>query len=582
MPETRVIPTARSADLVTWKIMIDGEELSSVHQVLSIAVEKEINRIPWAKIVLLDGDPNSQDFVLSNEELFVPGKEVEIRAGYHSDEETIFKGIVIRHSLAIREDKAQLVVECRDKAVKMTLGRKSKYFYESKDSDIIEEITGTYGLETDVEVTAVDYPEMVQYRVTDWDFMLARAQANGMVCVVDDGKVSVLAPDYSQPEKLTLVYGATMLQFDGEIDARTQFGNITSYGWDVANQEVWEREANDTNVQLNGNIPPGELASVIDLEKLELRDGSGITDAGLQAWADARKLFSGLAKSRGRVRFQAIPDVKPNTTIVLSGVGDRFNGKAYVSAVRHQITEGNWVVDAQFGIDPEWFAEKNNINEPPASGLLGAVHGLQVGIVTRLEDDPEGEYRVLVRVPVISNEEEGVWARVATLDAGDTRGSFFRPELEDEVVVGFLNDSPNDPVILGMLNSSAKPAPLEPTEDNHEKGLVTRSGIRLIFNDDDVSVTVETPNGNKLVISDADGGIKLEDENGNFIQMDSNGIAIESAGEISYKSSADLKMESGVNMELNAGAQFSAEGSAGAALKTSAIAEIEGSLVKIN
>ena len=48
MPETRVIPTARSADLVTFKVLVEGEELSSVNQVLSITVQKEINRIPWA------------------------------------------------------------------------------------------------------------------------------------------------------------------------------------------------------------------------------------------------------------------------------------------------------------------------------------------------------------------------------------------------------------------------------------------------------------------------------------------------------------------------------------------------------
>ena len=128
MPETRVIPTARSADLVTYKIIVAGEELSSVNQVVSIAVEKEVNRIAWAKIVLLDGDPAEQDFVLSNESFFVPGNEVEIKAGYHSEEETIFKGIVIRHNLKIRSDKAQLEIECKDKAVKLSVGSKKQIF----------------------------------------------------------------------------------------------------------------------------------------------------------------------------------------------------------------------------------------------------------------------------------------------------------------------------------------------------------------------------------------------------------------------------------------------------------------------
>ena len=128
MSSARTIQTSKSADLVTFKILADGTELPATAQVLLIAVEKEINRIPTAKIILSDGDPSAQEFALSNENLLIPGKEIEIKAGYHSDEETIFKGLVIKHSLKIKSGSAQLIIECRDKAVKLTSGRKSKLF----------------------------------------------------------------------------------------------------------------------------------------------------------------------------------------------------------------------------------------------------------------------------------------------------------------------------------------------------------------------------------------------------------------------------------------------------------------------
>jgi len=519
---------------------------------------------------------------LSNKDLFVPGNEIEIKAGYHSDEETIFKGIVIRHNLKIRENQSRLIVECKDEAVKMTIGRKSKYFYESKDSEISEEIIASYGLENEVEETTVVNKEMVQYNVTDWDFCITRAQANGKVCMVDDGKFTIQKPDVEQEETATVSYGATMLDFDAEIDARNQFEKTTSYGWSSADQEIMEIEAEDPGLELNGNLSPEDIASAIGLDNLKLKDGGGKPDTALQAWADAKAFFNRMAKVRGRVKFQGIPEVKPGKTIKMDGVGDRFNGKVYVSAVRHQITEGNWTVDAQFGIDPKWFTEKHNINDLPASGLLAAVNGLQIGIVTQLESDPDGEDRILVKLPIVNNEEQGIWARVATLDAGENRGSFFRPEIDDEVIVGFINENPNDAVVLGMMNSSAKPAPLSASDDNHEKGFVTRSEMKLIFNDDEKSMTLETPNGNKVVLSDDEGGIKIEDENGNFIELNSDGITIESAKEINYKSSTDMKMESGTNLELKAGAQFKAEGSAGAEVSTSAVAIVKGSLVQIN
>lgn len=581
MPETRVIPAARSADLVTFKIIVAGEELSSVNQVVSIAVEKEVNRIAWAKIVLLDGDPAEQDFVLSNESFFVPGNEIEIKAGYHSEEETIFKGIVIRHNLKIRSDKAQLEIECKDKAVKLSVGRKSKYFYDSKDSDILEEIISGVGLEADVESTNTTYPEMVQYQLSDWDFCATRAQANGKVCLVDDGKFSVVKPDYEQQEKMTLVYGATILDFDAEIDARNQFANVTGFGWDVANQSVLEKEADNSDVQLNGNISPEDLAAVIELEKLELRDGSASNDAGLQDWVNARKMFNQLSKVRGRVRFQGVADVKPNTTVVLAGVGDRFNGKVYVSAVRHQITKGNWTIDAQFGMNARWFSETTEINEMPAAGLLGAVHGLHVAKVTQIHDDPMGEYRVQVRMPIINNDEQGVWARVATLDAGNNRGSFFRPELDDEVVVGFLNDDPNDPVIIGMMHSSANPSPIEPAEDNNEKGIVTRSEMKLVFDDNKKSIVLETPGGKKITIDEDEGVIKIEDENSNKAVFDADGITLESAKDINLTAIGDVNIE-GTNVNISANAQFKAEGSAGTELSSSAITTVKGSLIQIN
>lgn len=580
MPQ-RVIQTSRPSDLVTQKILVGGSELSHAYSVLNIVVEKEINRIPTARIVLLDGNPSSQDFELSNQDLFLPGKEIEIKTGYHSDETTIFKGIVIKHSLKIRTSQSFLIVECKDKAVKLTIGRKSKYFYDSKDSDILEEIIGTYGLNKDVEATTVKHKELVQYNVSDWDFCVIRAQANGKVLVVDDGKISVKKPDASLTEVETVSFGATMLDFDAEMDARNQFQKVTSYGWNAADQELLKMEASDPAVTLNGNVSYDDLSSVIGLSNLELKNGGTAPDVALQAWADAKTLFNQFSKTRGRVKFQGIPAVKPNTTLKLEGVGDRFNGKVYVSAVRHQIAGGDWTVDAQFGIDPNWFSETVEINDAPAAGLLAAVQGLQIGIVTQLENDPAGENRILVRMPIISGDEQGIWARVSTLDAGDQRGSFFLPEIGDEVIVGFINSDPDHPVVLGMMNSSAKAAPLTAADANNEKGFTTRSKMKFIFNDDKKSVILETPAGKKITVDEDAGVIKLEDENSNTITMNPDGIKMESGKDIILKATGDVKID-GVNITITASAQFKASGNAGAELSTGAIAVVKGSMVQIN
>lgn len=581
MNNSGVIQTSENADLVTFTVLVEGNPIAGTEHVHSVSIAKEINRIPTATIVIGDGEASTQDFALSNEDLLIPGKSIEIKAGYHSNEETIFKGIIIKHSIKIRKSSSMLIIECKDKAVKMTVGRKSAYFYDSTDSAIFEEIIGTYSLEMDVEATDFEHKELIQYNASDWDFVLSRAQANGKLCIPDDGKLTIAVPDLGQTEIETIAYGSSMLDFDGEIDARHQIKKITSYSWNQADQAIVEAEAEDPSVSLNGNLTSSALADVIGLDNMQLRHGGNLDESELQDWSDATMLYQQLSKVRGRVKFQGIPSVKPNTTLKLEGVGNRFNGKIYVTGVLHTISDGNWTVDAQFGLNPKWFSETFDISTQPASGLLPAIKGLHVGIVTQLEEDPDGEDRILVKIPIIDAEKQGVWCRVSTLDAGENRGSFFRPEIEDEVIVGFINEDPNDPVVLGMLHSSAKPAPIVAADDNHIKGFVTRSEMKLTFDDDKISVTIETPAGKKIVMDEDAGVITIEDENSNIITMDSSGIIMESAGDIGIKASGDVTIE-GTNVGIKANAEFKAEGSAGAEVSTSAIAVLKGSLVQIN
>ena len=111
----------------------------------------------------------------------------------------------------------------------------------------------------------------------------------------------------------------------------------------------------------------------------------------------------------------------------LQGVGERFNGKAFVAAVRHEINQGNWLTDVEFGLSPQLFIKEHDVNAFPAEGMLPGVNGLQIGVVTQIEKDPLGEDRVLVKLPLVDADAEGIWARQSLLDAGKERGSFFRP-----------------------------------------------------------------------------------------------------------------------------------------------------------
>ncbi|MCA9735653.1 type VI secretion system tip protein VgrG [candidate division KSB1 bacterium] len=582
MSDDRIIPTSQPADLPTMKIFTDGQEISGEYQVFSVVITRAVNKIPAAHITLLDGDVAKEDFKISNSEDFLPGKEIEIHAGYHGDEEMIFKGIVTAHALKSRKNKSSVLsVECKDRTVKMTVGRKSAYYTEMKDSDIIEEILGEYNLQAEVEATEVEHKELIKYACTDWDFMNARAEVNGRLVFVEDGKVSVKKPDTNQKPVLSLVHGATMLEFEAQMDARSQLSAVKCNAWDFSGQELLEEKNGSLSYTEQGNIDSNKLAETIGLDELSMQHTGRKSEAQLKAWADAVLLKSRLAKIIGRVRCQGFAGIKPGHMLGLQGVGERFNGVAFVTEVRHQISTKNWETDIQFGLPAAWFAQKNDFNDLPAAGLLAAVQGLQIGIVTQLGEDPDGEDRVLVRMPVISTGDDGVWARIASLDAGKNRGAFFRPEIGDEVVLGFLNADPTDAVILGMLNSSAKPAPITATDDNHEKGFITRSDMKLLFNDEEVSCKIATPNGNTIILSEGSGSILIEDENGNKIELNSSGITLKSDGDININAGGDINLE-GTNINTKAEAQFKAEGTSGAEVSSAGTLVVKGSMVQIN
>jgi Rhs element Vgr protein len=581
------IPTPATPDVCTIAILIEGNQIPGELHVLSVSVTNELNRIPAAIVQLRDGEASKSTFEVSNAALFLPGKKIEIKLGYRSSNDTVFTGIIVKHSIKVRKNGGILIVDCRDSAVKMTCGPKSRYFSGKKDSDIIEELILPYSLKKDVTPTKPALKEVTQFNATDWDFVLCRAEANGQVVIVKDGKITVAPPATGTTPVVTVHYGSTLLELDAEIDARVQSKGIQAFTWDAAGQTIVDVDAREPKVPSAGNISSGALADVIG-QPHQIRHGAHLTQPELQAWADGRLLKERLAKVRGRAKFQGFAKVDPGAIIEITGIGDRFEGKLYVSGVRQTVSNGNWETDVQVGLDPEIFARTYDLRPMPAAGLIPAVSGLHAGVVTALEGDPAGEDRIKVRVPLIDKTDEGIWARLATLDAGKNRGTFFRPDLNDEVIVGFINDDPRHPVVLGMCNSSAKPAPEPADDDNHRKGYVSRSKMKFTFDDQKKIILIETPGANRITLSEQEKGILIQDQNGNKITMDNNGVMIESTKDIILKAAKDVKVE-GTNLDLKAQAGFKASGAASAevsgastTVKGSATTVIQGGLVQIN
>jgi uncharacterized protein involved in type VI secretion and phage assembly len=218
------------------------------------------------------------------------------------------------------------------------------------------------------------------------------------------------------------------------------------------------------------------------------------------------------------------------------------------------------------------------------------IAGVIPAIVTSL-DDPEKLCRVKVKFPVRDCEEEGYWARVATLMAGKERGSFFLPDVEDEVLVAFEEGEISKPYIIGCLwNKEDKPPVTDGDEKNNIKKIMSRSGHEIIFGDDSENkkemLEIRTKAGHVILLDDSSGSEKVEikDKSGsNSIVIDSsqNAMTIQCAGQLSIKAKM-IAIEAETTMNVKSGAAAEIKSDATLDIKADATMVIKGTLVQIN
>jgi len=595
-------PNEITSNVLAVLIQVEGKQIPDTCQVLSIDTWASVNQIPRACIVLRDGGGDAENFSISSGNTFLPGNKIEIAAGYHGSSATIFKGVIVKQGITINQKTGtRLVVEAADVALKMTLSRTSGVSTNITDSGLFSKLISKNLLTPSVTATTIEHESIVQNDCTDWDLLLARAGLNSFLVTVEDGKVTVAPPDTQQKPVLLLENGVSILDLDLQLDAATQYAQsaIKSSSWDPATQQVIASGPATVGFQQQGNLTSADLAKVFNVTSYPLQTGAMIQEESLQAWSSSELLKSMLSKIQGEVRFQGSALVKAGKTIQLKGLGDRFNGTAFISGVHHEVTDGTWITTASLGLEWPWTTvEAAHVLLPEAAGQLPPINGLQTGKVKQVDQDPEGEFRILVVLPLLQNDANGVWARLSSFYASNSIGAVFFPEIGDEVIVGFMNNDPRYPVILGSVYSKSLPPAYQPDAANSIKGIVTHSKLQLSFNDRDKTLQLQTPGGHSLTLDDKSGSVTIKDSNGNSVTLSKSGIDLSSASNLNISATHDITITSsagnltmkaagnaamqGLNVSHTAQTEFSARGNAQATLEGSALVTIKGGMVNIN
>lgn len=186
---------------------------------------------------------------------------------------------------------------------------------------------------------------------------------------------------------------------------------------------------------------------------------------------------------------------------------------------------------------------EQQLNERLPTGWGGRWYGVFVALVVDIKD-PDNQGRVKITLPWTPDADgqryEG-WARLATMFGGNNRGSWFVPDVDDEVLVCFEHGDPRHPCVIGGLwnGRDQPPESMDGSGNNYRKVLRSRNGVKITLDDQDgrEQLLLETPGGQKITLKDGPGAVEVVDSNGNSIKLETSGITITASAKVTVNAS---------------------------------------------
>ena len=190
-------------------------------------------------------------------------------------------------------------------------------------------------------------------------------------------------------------------------------------------------------------------------------------------------------------------------------------------------------------------------------GLGGHWYGVYPALVSDIKD-PDNQGRIKITLPW-SPDTGGAryeeWARLATFMAGNNRGSWFIPDVNDEVLVAFEGGDARRPYVIGALwnGRDNPPDSMDGAGNNYHKVLRSRNGVKITLDDQDgqEKFIVETPGAQKMTLQDGPGSITIEDSNGNSIKLEAAGVTVTASAKVTINAST-VEVSAGM-VTVNAG-----------------------------
>jgi phage protein D/phage baseplate assembly protein gpV len=503
----------------------------------------------------------------------------------------------------------RIVVEAQDVSHRLANASDFTAYLDHTSSDIVEAIADRHGLKAVTDATS-DKAYRIQ-TCTDLHFLTQLASGIGYEWFVHGRELHFRKRPQDAGPELSPRDG-TLRAFSASFDGARAPGTVTVTGWDPAAQssvsgswdagaappiDVLRADSSFATSQYRKAVSAFGNELIVPTEGAE--DAKSATD---------RSEVIGHDLARHGVSISGIticnPAVEPGRLVTLSGVGRKLAGDYYVTDVIHEYGEGQELL-THFASDgpPSDLGANPNRASGPFDGWSG--RGLVAAYVTSIKD-PKKLGRIKVTYPSLRDQHESEWARVITPGAGKDRGLDFRPEVGDEVVVGFERGHVDKPLVLGGLWSEKFKPPFDDIVEDSGDGVVSKRVIAsrvghsitmsdgngpedrhidLALNDGETfvyigedKITVESPGGNPIELKSGSASLTITDGGDLKIQAASLDIKVDGSAKIEGQ---DIALKGSMGVKVDGGSAFEAKGGT-AKVEGQSMAEFKGGMVKIN
>jgi phage protein D/phage baseplate assembly protein gpV len=568
---------ASTVDRPALELRIGGSSVDPrlAADVVEVEVAEEVLRHARCTLLLQNWKADERAVRWSDHGPLKPGAEVELLLGYSSDLTQVFSGVVTALTANFSQDRAPtLQVEARSRSILLAGPPRALVFEETTDEDLVSSLAADVGLDADAG-TGIQRPGILVDRCRIWPYLVGRARELGWVAYVR-GKRLVVRPPAEPDDPVELTWNRDLVELRLTQDVGTLPSRSSAAAWDSEAQEQTSASADSPTGGLTTGDRQDHSAAVGDTGWAMREEVSSTAAAG---GAEVSDRAAGLARTSelrhitGSGRTVGLPTLRCDSWVSIVGAGTRFSGPYYVGTVRHRLGRAGFSTEFGLGLPATLTPE------PATAGPAGR---LLLGVVTDLAD-PDGHARIRVAFPWTGGAD-AIWARLATPYAGNNQGFFAVPDVDQEVVVGFVDGSADDPVVLGSLWSGAAAPPAAPDDDNTVRSVVTRSGHQLIFDDaDEGSVKLTTNGGHELVMDDGEKSVTVAASGGNKIIISDDGIELAADhGDLTLSASSGEVKIAGMSISGKADSGATLESSSTLDIKASATLGLRGATVNIN